>query len=577
METDFGLTEYASAHALTPVPCLLKEMYSDFIVQEILADGTVLHIPSPDAILEATEKVTAKIDESVVKPECISDETLATLDERFETKGPAVLITVTDLSKEERKSIHVFVRERYGQKLMTETKEAGILVSHGHTQSTRKRRHWDENTPKECHFTMCKENKDTSYACQIIARFLNIGQNNIRTHGIKDKRGVTAQRVSVTHVLESTILQLNSKLRGIKVFDCEHKDTPVKMGAHWGNRFSIVLRNIPPESETMLHERLETFKNTGFINYFGTQRFGSRCSTTADIGLAIVKRDWEGAVRKILSNGLPEHLEKSSVGNAVQHFLNTGNAHEAKRELKGAQAFATVEANILKCLAKGGTWQESITTAVPVQTRSLYVHAYQSLIWNKVASRRVKEYDIRVHENDVGADGKPLGEHATHYDIHIPLAGENQAFENSYASQWTKELLEVDGLTAASFTSLKDKFSLGESSRRLFVEAKDLKWEIIKYSNPRDLLQDGLDTRAIPESERIGDLRALEIQFSLISGSYATVALREVTGSDMGKQAQRAASCKAREGAKQEEDEEEVGEGEGEGIQVDLKEEIAEE
>lgn len=36
METEFGLTEYASEHTITPVPCLLKEMYSDFIVQEIL-------------------------------------------------------------------------------------------------------------------------------------------------------------------------------------------------------------------------------------------------------------------------------------------------------------------------------------------------------------------------------------------------------------------------------------------------------------------------------------------------------------------------------------------------------------
>uniref|UniRef100_A0A1I7T5X4 DUF104 domain-containing protein n=1 Tax=Caenorhabditis tropicalis TaxID=1561998 RepID=A0A1I7T5X4_9PELO len=54
MEVDFGLTEYASGHAVSPVHCILKEMYSDFIVQEILADGKVLPIPAPDAILERT-------------------------------------------------------------------------------------------------------------------------------------------------------------------------------------------------------------------------------------------------------------------------------------------------------------------------------------------------------------------------------------------------------------------------------------------------------------------------------------------------------------------------------------------
>lgn len=300
METEFGLTEYASEHTITPVPCLLKEMYSDFIVQEILADHTVLAIPSPDVVLESTgsKKEDIEIEECVAKPDCISEETLAALNDRFSTKGDPVLVKVDDLSKEDRKSIHHFIRERYAGVLITETKEDGILVSHGHTKSSRKRKLWDEKVPKECHFTICKENKETSFACQLIAKFLNVGPNNIRTHGIKDKRAVTSQRVSVTKVHERTILDLNSKLRGIRVFGCEYKDDPVQMGAHWGNRFSIVLRSLPDDSEQLLHQRLETFQNTGFINYFGTQRFGSRSSTTAEIGLAIVKRDWEKADRK---------------------------------------------------------------------------------------------------------------------------------------------------------------------------------------------------------------------------------------------------------------------------------------
>lgn len=188
METDFGLTEYASGHTITPIPCLIKEMYTDFIVQEILgnylslyvfqlfripADGTVLPIPSPDVVLESTgKKETFEIYEGIQKPDCVSDETVTALDERFAAPGEPVLVKVDDLSKEERKSIHFFIRERYSGKLMTETKEAGILVSHGHTKSTRKRKIWDEEIPKECHFTMCKENKETSFACQLIAKFL---------------------------------------------------------------------------------------------------------------------------------------------------------------------------------------------------------------------------------------------------------------------------------------------------------------------------------------------------------------------------------------------------------------------
>ena len=40
MESDFGITEYigldGSTESLQPIQCILKELYSDFIVQEIL-------------------------------------------------------------------------------------------------------------------------------------------------------------------------------------------------------------------------------------------------------------------------------------------------------------------------------------------------------------------------------------------------------------------------------------------------------------------------------------------------------------------------------------------------------------
>lgn len=43
----------------------------------------------------------------------------------------------------------------------------------------------------------------------------------------------------------------------------------------------------------------------------------------------------------------------------------------------------------------------------------------------------------------------------------------------------------------------------------------------------------------------VGDLLALQVQFSLPSGSYATVALRQITGTDMGKRSMkvRVSSC----------------------------------
>lgn len=82
---------------------------------------------------------------------------------------------------------------------------------------------------------------------------------------------------------------MNPRLRDIVVYDFSYHDQELKMGGHWGNRFSIILRSrklylflsfvpvqlvlfrsVPPETRDILVERLQEFEKDGFINYFGT-------------------------------------------------------------------------------------------------------------------------------------------------------------------------------------------------------------------------------------------------------------------------------------------------------------------
>ncbi|KAK6041425.1 hypothetical protein COOONC_21071 [Cooperia oncophora] len=127
------------------------------------------------------------------------------------------------------------------------------------------------------------------------------------------------------------------------------------MGGHWGNRFSIILRSI--RTKSVLDSRLKELEENGFINYFGMQRFGSCGTSTAEVGKHILKRNWEAAVALILSNdNLPGYL--GTVGDALRCWKETKDASKALRFLKGSQAYASIEAIIFKCLAKGGTWQK---------------------------------------------------------------------------------------------------------------------------------------------------------------------------------------------------------------------------
>lgn len=534
METDYGISSYLGNRDVG-VSCVMKELYSDFIVQEILEDKSVLRIATPADLKECVKEEEKGLDESVAVPSMISDEQLASLDALNKDSKP-LLIPTENLSKDDRRVLHEFVRLRYRGRLNSETKEKGIEISYyGLNSQTRKRKRWHKDLPDQCHFTLAKENKDTNYALGVLAKFLNVTVNTFRTHGIKDRRAVTAQRVSCNRVEKERILSLNSRLRDILVYDFNYDNEVVRMGGHWGNRFSIILRSISPDMRDVLEARLKEFIVDGFINYFGTQRFGSCGTNTASVGKLILRRDWEGAVKLILSNEhLPGYL--GTVGDAVRCWEETQDASKALRFLKGGQAYASIEAIIFKHLAKGGTWQTCITDALPMNLRSLYVHAYQSLLWNKVASRRIAEHGAAVHQGDLGFDGKKISTEASPFDICIPLPGKTVAFEDSYVSQWYEDMLTEDGLTNSSFSSLEDRFALGETARPLLICPQDVKWKFIRYSDPRAYLQDGISTRAIPESEMVGDLMALQVQFGLPSGCYATVALRQITGTDMGKQ-----------------------------------------
>ncbi|VDM68204.1 unnamed protein product [Strongylus vulgaris] len=328
-------------------------------------------------------------------------------------------------SKDDRKAIHEFLRLRYQGKLGSETSEKGIEVSYcGVNSKGRKRKRWFKDCPNHCYFTLAKENKDTISHdwCAIVVLRNNISlssvtTNTFRTHGIKDRRAVTCQRVSCNRIEKERILSLNPRLRDILVYDFSYDDKELKMGGHWGNRFSIILRHdffyifrdalsIPPANQDILEQRLKELGQDGFINYFGTQRFGSCDTNTATVGKHILRRDWEAAIRLILSN---EHLPGKelwlpfshflvisiyvvcfvyyslassiqykysyevklfwytfrdrlgylgTVGDAVRCWEKTGDASQALKKLKGSQAFASIEAIIFKCLSKGGTWQK---------------------------------------------------------------------------------------------------------------------------------------------------------------------------------------------------------------------------
>ena len=75
------------------------------------------------------------------------------------------------------------------------------------------------------------------------------------------------------------IAQQNSKLKGARVGDFKYVQQPLHLGSLSGNLFDLILRNVKgaPGDVARAAEALE---KSGFINYFGLQRFGHSAAPT---------------------------------------------------------------------------------------------------------------------------------------------------------------------------------------------------------------------------------------------------------------------------------------------------------
>ncbi len=267
------------------------------------------------------------------------------------------------------------------------------------------------------YFLLKKKNYTTIRALQHIANFLRIPLKNLGFAGTKDKNALTEQVVSAKNVGKDRISKI--KLKDIEIEYLGKGETPISLGDLEGNFFRIVVRDAEKEPK-----KLKRFRNL-----FGEQRFSKN---NAEVGKAIVKKEFEKAVGLVLEN-------KGDNENALNEYLS-----KKPKDFVGA------------------------LRRIPLKILKMYVHAYQSLLWNRMTE---------------GSDADEL-----------ELIG--------FGTNADKEIMGVlkkEGVKTRDFIirQLPELSSEGDS-RKVFAEAKDLKIKKI-------------------------DEKTFEFEFVLPKGSYATV------------------------------------------------------
>ncbi|KAI6198089.1 hypothetical protein M3Y94_01303500 [Aphelenchoides besseyi] len=229
---DIGITSFLNDNSdRTPWSCIFKHFYSDFIVQEILTDGTRCSV-GDTKIPEPVAQPEIDFD-SLKTPEKLNEESRQKIFKFRREGGEKVIIDVTDWSKDERRELHALVRSIGG--IDSTTKNDHIEVDKLTSQG--KRRRVDEAGKRFVHFTMSKEGHDTNFAVSLIAKFMNRNQSVFGVCGIKDRRALTSQRISGHSLDVRRLLMLNEKLRGIVVSDVSFSAERLNVGELWGESF----------------------------------------------------------------------------------------------------------------------------------------------------------------------------------------------------------------------------------------------------------------------------------------------------------------------------------------------------
>ena len=146
------------------------------------------------------------------------------------------------------------------------------------------------------HLYLWIEKRDLSADLMLdrLAKGLGVSRNDIGAAGIKDRRAVTRQWLSVPARCEPALAGL--EIEGFRILDRARHGNKLRTGHLKGNRFEIRLRDVVESAAGAADRIADLLRESGVPNLYGDQRFGLD-NQTLELGLALLRG--EKAARSI--------------------------------------------------------------------------------------------------------------------------------------------------------------------------------------------------------------------------------------------------------------------------------------
>jgi len=352
------------------------------------------------------------------------------------------------------------------------------------------------------HFILQKKNWSTSYAIKEIASRLHAAPKRFSYAGMKDKVAVTTQLISAERFSKDQILSLS--IKDISINGAWGSKDKVRLGALLGNRFTIRVNGASNDSEEKV-KQIHLELDGKFPNYFGEQRFGTVSRNTHIVGERIVRGDFEGAAMAFLCEHSKE--EKNEQAKIARKELR--ETRDFKAALSTFPKHLRFERSMLDHLSKNDDDFIGAFRMLPRQTIMLFVHAFQSHMFNQLLSDRIREGNGEVEMEE--------GEYL------CPSSVSGFGFPDI-------EKMDVDGWLCMKILGYD---SNPNEREKALLEELGISKEQFKIKHLPEISSKGTFRTAF--APLIGfAFSDSTFRFSLQSGSYATTALREFMEKEKG-------------------------------------------
>lgn len=367
-----------------------------------------------------------------------------------------------------------------------------------------------------------------------IARDLHISRKRMGFAGMKDKKALTRQWICISNMESdeklNEVLALRDTIHNTKFLKVVRGRKKLRMGQLKGNKFRIKIKDIPfndditsfEDASNRAKEILGQLEITGVPNYFGWQRFGKPRTSTHLVGEALIQNDLKKAVDLYIGHPC---MEESLDSIKARQAYDDGNMEESLELMHGGMRYEKMMLRqLIHDYNKFGQLDDksykSALLALPKPLQRMFVHAYQSYLFNDAVSRRVEmginsyvEGDIIIDDDEAIIRDKSPEE----YDRLIkefkanptcPLYGTKVPFAGAEVGEMERAVLDKYGLKKEDFECPKMP-KLGSHGLR-----RSMRFRV--WDTHAEACDDGII-----------------VEFSINKGSYATAVLREIMKVDV--------------------------------------------